>query len=171
MGRLFTTARFCAYSDEALKLAKKLDTSTAALVLKNLQEKYQKNKKLSTNALQTLEHLHYKGNIRELENILESAYAKADDVIQACHVLDNADEQRARAHLLHKVQSVEAALPSSAPTLIEAFPVDLPNIIANIEKQYILAAKKIYGDKPTLMAKALNLSLRQLRYRMQQLDI
>nr|AAC24599.1 PehR [Ralstonia solanacearum K60] len=64
-----------------------------------------------------------------------------------------------------------AAEPAASPMPAVSLPVDLPAYLESVERSVILAALAQTGFNRTAAAKLLGLSFRQLRYRMQQLDI
>ena len=103
-------------------------------------------------AIATLQNYHFPGNVRELENILERAIALSDDNIITVQDLH-----------LKPVTDKEAAIPEK-PT-IES--MDL----AGQERQSIMQALEQTRWNKTAAAKLLGLSLRQLRYRLQKLNI
>ncbi len=103
-------------------------------------------------AITALQNYHYPGNVRELENILERAIALSDDnsiTTQDLH--------------LKPVSNNEITAHESTP--IE--PMDL----AGQERQSIKQALEKTRWNKTAAAKLLGLSLRQLRYRLQKLNI
>ena len=103
-------------------------------------------------AIATLQNYHFPGNVRELENILERAIALSDDNIITVQDLH-----------LKPVTDKEAAIPEKPA--IES--MDL----AGQERQSIMQALEQTRWNKTAAAKLLGLSLRQLRYRLQKLNI
>ena len=103
-------------------------------------------------AIATLQNYHFPGNVRELENILERAIALSDDNIITVKDLH-----------LKPVTDKEAAIPEKPA--IES--MDL----AGQERQSIMQALEQTRWNKTAAAKLLGLSLRQLRYRLQKLNI
>lgn len=106
-------------------------------------------------AMDALCNYHFPGNVRELENILERALALSDS-----HEISVADLNLKTVHPTEKSQS-----PTSAQNTID--PMDL----AGQEKNSIMQALEQTRWNKTAAAKLLGLSLRQLRYRLQKLDI
>ncbi len=98
---------------------------------------------IDVDAITALQNYHFPGNVRELENILERAIALSDDNSITTQDL----------HLKPVTNTVE--------------PMDL----AGQERQSITQALEKTRWNKTAAAKLLGLSLRQLRYRLQKLDI
>jgi len=107
---------------------------------------------IEAEAMEALQNYHFPGNVRELENILERAIALSDDSIITKHDL----------HLKH---STSNDVSESNSTPVE--PMDL----AGQERQSIMTALEQTRWNKTAAAKLLGLSLRQLRYRLQKLNI
>jgi two-component system response regulator PilR (NtrC family) len=127
-------------------------------LLHNLAEKVgMEVPSIDNEAITALQNYNFPGNVRELENILERAIALSDDnsiTTQDLH--------------LKPVTSNETAIEeitASASTPVE--PINL----AGQERQSIKQALEQTRWNKTAAAKLLGLSLRQLRYRLQKLDI
>lgn len=103
---------------------------------------------LTPEALKRLKRYDFPGNFRELENILERAVAlRSSDRI-----------------------SVEDL--SLEPLAVEPGSLEpLPNYLDNLERRAILDALERTGFNRTAAAKLLGITFRQLRYRMQRLEI
>jgi two-component system response regulator PilR (NtrC family) len=110
--------------------------------------------RLSREAGAALARYDFPGNIRELENILERAVA-----------LSGADEIGAEDLRLAPPQ-LDAERDNAAPKG-EA----LPDYLDGLERKAILEALAKTGFNRTAAAKLLGITFRQLRYRMQRLDI
>ena len=112
--------------------------------------------RLSRQALEGLARYDFPGNIRELENILERAVALsgADEI--------GADDLRLAPPRLDAERSAESASPGTG---------SLPDYLDDLERKAILEALAKTGFNRTAAAKLLGLTFRQLRYRMQRLDI
>lgn len=108
-------------------------------------------------ALDTLQNYAFPGNVRELENILERAVAMSD----------NNKITLAGLHLKPAANNSLAADKSSGTETVANESLDL----AGQERQSIMQALEKTRWNKTAAAKLLGLSLRQLRYRLQKLDI
>ena len=110
----------------------------------------------SSAAEEALKGHQFTGNVRELKNIMERAVLLSDG-----HMLDV-------HHLgLDSGPNVEARTPSSAVDLppLTADGVDLPNLLAAMEKEYFDAALRIANGNESHAAKLLNMSRDAFRYR------
>ena len=110
---------------------------------------------LDEEAMAALQRYHFPGNVRELENILERAIALSDH-----HIITQDD-----LHLKTTVSHVPPETPET--TRVKIDPMDL----AGQERSSIIQALEQTRWNKTAAAKLLGLSLRQLRYRLQKLDI
>lgn len=174
-------------------------------------------RRLSHAALARLTAYPFPGNVRELENLLERAYAFAEgDEIDVAD-LGPLEAGMERATMLQPppmppvvsttypvwgtmpgwspapAAAVSSVMPSMAPVpgfpepeaepvLVAAdplaqalgdisFPIDLPARLEAIERELILRALRQTGFNRTAAAPLLGLNFRQLRYRIQQLEI
>jgi two-component system response regulator PilR (NtrC family) len=121
---------------------------------------------LSQAALLELEAYDFPGNVRELENILERAVALSneaqinpDDL--RLHPLVEADEGESM-HVSASGKARDEAYQGQGP---------LPAYLDRVEREAILAALAKTGFNRTAAAKALGVTFRTLRYRMQRLGI
>jgi len=110
-------------------------------------------------AMEALIDYPYPGNVRELENILERAIALSDD--NSINIED--------LHLKTTREPIEQE--STTETTTPAAPIVDPMDLAGQERQSIMQALEQTRWNKTAAAKLLGLSLRQLRYRLQKLDI
>ena len=95
-------------------------------------------------------------NVRELENILERAIALSDD-----NIITKDDLH------LKRTSNDSQSTDETTETTVSVDPLDL----AGQERQSIMQALEQTRWNKTAAAKLLGLSLRQLRYRLQKLDI
>jgi two-component system response regulator PilR (NtrC family) len=109
--------------------------------------------RLTAAALERLAQHDFPGNIRELENILERALA-----LTSSHEIG-----------LDDLRLASPATPGATPTPSGA--EALPDYLDSIERKAILEALAKTGFNRTAAAKLLGITFRQLRYRMQRLDI
>lgn len=123
------------------------------MLLDNLSEKMgMEIPTIDDDAMEALQNYPFPGNVRELENILERAIALSDNKV-IC-------KQDLHLKTTHKSEATEAETPAIDP-------MDL----AGQERQSIMQALEKTRWNKTAAAKLLGLSLRQLRYRLQKLDI
>jgi len=115
--------------------------------------------RLSPEALEELARYDFPGNIRELENVLERATALSSaEVIQP-------DDLRLKP-LVEERTPEDAARSDGHPPV-----TSLPAYLDQVERDAILGALAKTNFNRTAAAKALGITFRQLRYRMQRLEI
>lgn len=131
---------------------------------------------LGPGVLEVLRAYSFPGNVRELENVLERALAFANDgVIQpqdlslkAARLAEPAVPEPAPA----AAPAAGVPVPASAPPAADdALPSNLPDYLAQVERDIILRALNQTQFNRTQAAALLGISVRQLRYQMQKLDI
>jgi two-component system response regulator PilR (NtrC family) len=118
---------------------------------------------LSASALQELMAYDFPGNVRELENILERALA-----------LSPGEELGPEALALHRIAPEEEEEQSEKETQAlkpERIEEPLPTYLDRLEREAILQALGKTGFNRTAAARLLGVTFRQLRYRMQRLNI
>jgi two-component system response regulator PilR (NtrC family) len=115
--------------------------------------------RLSPAALEELMAYDFPGNVRELENILERALA-----------LSPGEELGPDALALHRIAPDADEEPEAQPA---STPIDapLPAYLDKLERDAILQALGKTGFNRTAAARLLGITFRQLRYRMQRLNI
>jgi len=124
------------------------------LLKKLAQENKQIKPTLTEAAIRALQHYHFPGNVRELENILERALA-----LHEGHLIDTSD---LNLPIIGELSSVEAFSPTD--TSLELY-------LEQIEKDLLTKTlEENYGNK-TATAKQLGLSLRSLHYRLKKLTL
>jgi two-component system response regulator PilR (NtrC family) len=137
--------------------------------------------RLSPEALDALSEYAFPGNVRELENVLERALAFSDGrLIKAVDLaLKPLAAERAETSEREEIAPNPAPanpMPTAPNPQLEETPAlelprSLPEHMDEVERQVILKALARTGFNRTQAADLLGISLRQLRYRMQRLDI
>jgi two-component system response regulator PilR (NtrC family) len=112
--------------------------------------------RLDRDALKALYEHHFPGNVRELENTLERATALCED-----HTI--------RVEDLGLATSTTEQTATTLPTAAQE--QGLENYLAEVERQAILAALEDSRWNRTAAAKALGISFRALRYRLEKLGL
>ncbi|MFN3310430.1 MAG: sigma-54-dependent transcriptional regulator [Thermomonas sp.] len=125
---------------------------------------------LHPDAMEALAHYTFPGNVRELENILERAFALADDDgIRAADL--RLPENRPAPSLPAQASAAAASLD---PTLIdprESAASALPSFIEEIERKAIEQALQDNRYNKTRTAAQLGITFRALRYKLKKLGI
>ena len=133
---------------------------------------------LSPAALAALCSYSFPGNVRELENILERALAFANEgLIEVADLVLKASPLLNAAHALTPA-AVSMPVPEQAerqawtqPVPASDIPESLPDHLDDMEREIIRRALAKTRFNRTQAAELLGISFRQLRYRMQRLDI
>lgn len=116
---------------------------------------------ISSSAIATMNNYHFPGNVRELENMLERAFALCDG-----GVIDGDDLQIGSIET--PVTQTEAKSESSR---LQEVAGDLDAYLADIERGILSEALEAHRWNRTETAKALGVSFRSLRYRMKKLAL
>ncbi|MFC5480212.1 sigma-54-dependent transcriptional regulator [Massilia suwonensis] len=141
---------------------------------------------LGPGVLEALRAYSFPGNVRELENVLERALAFANDgVIQvedlslkAARVAETARVEPPPVVATPPTPAAAPPMPAAAPVAPEATPLgpaslpsNLPAYLEQVERDIIQRALQQTQFNRTRTASLLGISVRQLRYQMQKLDI
>ncbi|KPV41417.1 hypothetical protein AN478_02240 [Thiohalorhabdus denitrificans] len=119
---------------------------------------------LSPGALDRLRAMPLRGNVRELENILERAVSLTDgDTIPAENV------QGGRERAASEAEAAEEAAAATETPMGGGFQLD--HHLAEVERGLIRQALEATGGNKTAAAHRLGVSLRSLRYRIQKLGM
>jgi DNA-binding NtrC family response regulator len=118
------------------------------LFLKQFNEQYNKSKKIAPETVEKLTNYNFPGNIRELKNILERAFVLSQNEIITPDAIS-----------LHSLQQEK----SNNDTI--TLPVNLDDVIANIERDYLIKALQESNNQRRKAADLLGISERSLRYR------
>ncbi len=125
--------------------------------LKEFQEKYGKKfEKISPDFLDFLMKYEFKGNIRELRNLLEKAV-----------ILSEGEELKSPIQKTTDVNSIFIDNPNDQ-FFVKSFPeegIDLKKVLGNIEKALLEKGLELAGGTKTKAAEILGLSFREFRYR------
>ncbi|MGH8854306.1 MAG: sigma-54-dependent transcriptional regulator [Telluria sp.] len=132
---------------------------------------------LGPGVLETLRAYSFPGNIRELENVLERALAFANDGVievgdlslKAARPGDWGVPEPVAAAPVQAPEPVAAAV--ETPPAPAALPNNLPEYLSQVERDIIGRALQQTQFNRTQAAALLGISVRQLRYQMQKLEI
>jgi two-component system response regulator PilR (NtrC family) len=134
---------------------------------------------LAPEALEALCSYAFPGNVRELENVLERALAFANDgvievadlALKGCSAMP-ADLPRAAPPSSPAADLPSRPVPAAAVALAaDELPACLPDHLDDVEREIIRRALAKTQFNRTQAAELLGISFRQLRYRMQRLEI
>lgn len=140
-------------------------------ILKNLAESLSFGPiSLSPKAMSALQHYHFPGNIRELENILQRAITLSEgDAIDVRDLNFKALQQTSLDHTANKQEQTHNTAPS--PTHVLAHGQSLESYLEDIEKQILTRTLEECRWNKTAAAEQLGMSFRSIRYRLKKLGI
>ena len=140
--------------------------------------------RLSQDALQQLRLHTFAGNVRELENLLHRATAlAATDVIgpqdldppaemqQPVYAAASVPPEHGGAARMQQPGRRDVGAPPAAAWVPPPLPLELSTYLDHIERNILLEALRRTRFNRTAAAQLLGLNLRQIRYRMERLDI
>jgi two-component system response regulator PilR (NtrC family) len=119
---------------------------------------------LDESANKLISELHFAGNVRELENMLERALALCDGQKISTDDLFMGEEFKAKARK-------DAGEENGSFDPSHNLEVGLPEFLEDIEKRAILKALAKANNNKTAAAKLLGVSFRTLRYRLAKLGL
>ncbi|MFV0477105.1 MAG: sigma-54-dependent transcriptional regulator [Parahaliea sp.] len=142
--------------------------------LQRMGEDSDNRPQLADSALTTLQQYRFPGNVRELENILERAWALSDN-----HIISAGDLQlqpgggisAEKNHPAIPTNTVTDAAKGGMAIDVEAAFGNLENYLEEVERQIISTALERCRWNKTATAKMLGISFRSLRYRLQKLRL
>jgi two-component system response regulator PilR (NtrC family) len=111
---------------------------------------------LTTEAMRKLESYDFPGNVRELENMIERAFA-----LSSSPIIGAADLPDVRAK----------QLPAEASLEFPAEGVDLDRLLSDYERTWVVRALERAGGIRKRAAVLLGISFRSLRYRLEKLGL
>ncbi|MEK6560375.1 MAG: sigma-54 dependent transcriptional regulator [Nitrospirota bacterium] len=115
-------------------------------------------KGMSPEAMQKMIHFQWKGNVRELENVIERAATLGRGPVMEEHTID---------------ECLQRGIPYKVPMSTEIPPggVDMEGILMEIEKNFIIKALNMTGGVKKDAADLLRLDLRSFRYRLSKYNL
>ncbi len=127
------------------------------LLAEHFVNKYHPGKRLSEEAMNALKNYSWKGNVRELENVIERVclLSKSDEI--------SLQDLPPEIIMDTKERPIVPELTSSG--------INLDKLVEDIEKQYIIKALKMTQNTKVDAAKLLGLSFRSFRYRLKKYNI
>ncbi len=128
------------------------------LLIDHFMEKFSDGKRrLSADAMKVLMNYPWKGNIRELENVIERVLLMTDkEEISSSDIPLEISDSRPESKLLPEMGKEG---------------INLDEIVETIEKKYLLEALQLTNGSKTEAAKLLNLSFRSFRHRLHKYGI
>lgn len=139
---------------------------TDAILARLANAQHRAKPQLHPDALEALARYNFPGNVRELENILERAFALADD-----DGIRAADLRLPEMRPSMPAQAAAAALDPSRIDPRESATSALPNFIEEIERKAIEQALTDNRYNKTRAAAQLGITFRALRYKLKKLGI
>ena len=109
-------------------------------------------------AMQLLMNYDYPGNVRELENVLERAFVLGGEAILPEHLPDTLKDKT-------RLGSPSSEISVCSSSTVIDFPVNLDQILSEMERKYLEAALVKTGGAKKKAAKLLGINFRSLRYR------
>jgi two-component system response regulator PilR (NtrC family) len=129
---------------------------------------------ISEDALSSLKKYAFPGNVRELENVLERAFALCDEGVIQSQDLQLSASGEARMKISPKVPPATDRDSEPKSDSGEEAPADVDSLetyLEDIEKNVIVEALEATRWNKTAAAKKLGISFRALRYRLKKLEL
>jgi transcriptional regulator with PAS, ATPase and Fis domain len=153
---LYYRLAVCKIEMPSLKTRKQDIQILADYFLMGLNKKYCKNKKFTSRAYDKLINHEYPGNVRELKNIIESAFVTSDSSIDNKHIQVELDIFSKKSDFCINFTGQE---------------IDLDSEIRNLENQIYTNALKITGNNKSEAARLLGIPPHTLRKRLKKFNI
>ncbi len=131
----------------------------------NLQGYVDQEVRISPEALSSMLNYNYPGNVRELENMIHRAIVLGGGVILHEYLPEDVQTYVKPEQAINYDYELDSKNPRSS------FPVNLAEILENLEKKYLIEALNQTEGKKKEASKLLNLNFRSFRYRLKKYDL
>ena len=144
--------------------------------LNELNHHYERNWSLAGDAFGVLEHFDWPGNIRQLQNVLERTALTSDQDLISAEKLRQSLASESSIHIPQRHAPAPAAPAPTADVAVSGGPESRGygrsyNWVQQDEAETIRAMLALTNNNQSEAARRLNISLRQLRYRVDKLGI
>ena len=144
--------------------------------LNELNHHYERNWSLAGDAFAVLENFDWPGNIRQLQNVLERTALTSEEGLISAENLRQSLASESSIHIPQRHGPATAAAPATVDVTVSAGADNRPygrsyNWVQEDEAETIRAMLALTNNNQSEAARRLNISLRQLRYRVDKLGI